>query len=170
MGVLSFCRGPRNWVVSRFCRYLVVLVSLAAYFLANTNASLALDYWLRSQAATKADVATSTEETPAETHKKCKHCCKPGETEGFSPSPSTSQDCDDTDCDRSSCPCCPDDANKHRCPCPGGCALCSVAKAPCLTPINLNLHDTSCVDDCASPDSPEYPSLKSGGLDRPPRV
>lgn len=156
--------------MSRFCLRLVTLVSLAAYFLANTNASFAIDYWLRCQTVKKAEVSTSSEVLPAETPTKCKHCCKPGETDGSSPSPAPSQDCEDRDCDPASCPCCPEDSGKHRCPCPGGCALCSVAKAPCLTSINLNLHDTSCVDDCASPDSPEYASPKCNGLDRPPRA
>ena len=172
MGVLSFCRGPRNWVVSRFCRYLVVLVSLAAYFLANTNASAAIQSCIRMKAARTESVTTQAqEETPTESpKKKCKHCNPSADTSETTNSPSSPSDCPNNDCDDPCCPCCPENSNQKGCPCPGGCALCSVAKTPLVSSVNLDACQTHCTGRCLVNDSSQYISPKCDGLDRPPRA
>jgi hypothetical protein len=105
--------------------------------------------------------------------KKCKHCCKSvngAQVPSNEQDPSDREGCEQDNRDTPSCPCCPDDPKQKSCPCPGGCALCSVAKTPLLLPLDLDLHQALCVGNCVSIDLFEYISPMCDGLDRPPRV
>ena len=138
--------------VSRFWLRMVSVVSLAAYLLANTNVSSAMEYWIRSRTAKPKTCAVVGE-------KKCSHCRDKAR--------STNQDSPTSD--NSGCPCCPKDSNQKNCPCPDGFALCSAAKTPCLNPINFDFHPQLCLDGCTSMESFDYFSPFRGSLDRPPR-
>jgi hypothetical protein len=58
------------------------------------------------------------------------------------------------------CPCCP---------CPGGCAFCSVAKVPCLSTVTVPAVITPCVDDDLDEAPPVYDAPFASQLTRPPR-
>ena len=160
--------------VPRVCLRLVSLLCLSAYLLANTQANLALDYLLRSQVPTCQPSETTPAEESTPKAKQCKHCTQVSEessnenTPPCAPSNSPARPC--KPCDDSSCPCCPNEHHPKDCPCPGGCALCSVAKAPCLTPLTLQFHDLVCVGQCSVDESSDYVNPLQRGLIRPPRV
>ena len=161
--------------MSRFCRCLVVLVSLAAYFIANTNASATIQSFVRSHVVEAEKVANhSTQEAPAEApKKKCKHCnpsAETPETTSNSQSPCPPANCPNENHDDPACPCCPHDSDHKNCPCPGGCALCSVAKTPLVVSVNFDSCQSLCVGSCLLIDSSQYASPKCDGLDRPPRA
>jgi hypothetical protein len=158
--------------VSRFWPRVVAMVSLAAYLLANTNASLAMQFAPRPAKHADQVQTTPNEETPTNS-KKCKHCfqCKEVvETPTEEHDRSSPSGCKKGDCDEPSCPCCPGDSNQKNCPCPGGCALCSVSKIPLLAPVNFDFHHVLCLGNCPGIDSIQYISPKCDGLDRPPRI
>jgi len=159
--------------VSRFWSRLVALVSLAAYFIANTNASLAIQSYLPNQATKTAEVSAATQKGCSESNEHCKDCCQSGETESTESdhAPSPLPTCPNGgNSDESSCPCCPKDSNEKSCPCPGGCVLCSVAKAPCLTPSAPILDVTVCLGLCCVTGSLDYVAPLQIGLIRPPRA
>lgn len=156
--------------VRRALLRLMSLLSLCAYLLANTHASFALDYMIRSQprSAHVPEMAPTDETTP--TPRKCRHC-NPVPEETSNDTTSQPSSCPtDRPCNDSSCPCCPNQHDPKDCPCPGGCALCSVAKAPCLTPWTPTLHQAVCIGQCCLVESLNYASPPQGGLIRPPRV
>ncbi len=68
------------------------------------------------------------------------------------------------------CPDCPKSPFTPKCPCPGGCALCNVAKVPCHIP---SQHFT-CAVACQRAGVPEltffYTPPAAGRLIRPPRA
>jgi hypothetical protein len=69
------------------------------------------------------------------------------------------------------CPDCPKSPFAPKCPCPGGCALCNVAKVPCHVPA----HDftgpaTACQDDAVPELTSFYTPPAVGRLIRPPRA
>jgi len=68
------------------------------------------------------------------------------------------------------CPDCPKSPFAPKCPCPGGCALCNVAKVPCHIPS----YDFTCAAACQEAGLPELTSFytppAAGRLIRPPRV
>jgi len=55
------------------------------------------------------------------------------------------------------------------CPCPGGCAFCSVAKVPGLSPLVAPAIVTRCLDDCLDEMPCVYVPPFCGQLIRPPR-
>ncbi len=125
----------------RWCLRLVSCLSLVAYLLANTHLNLALAACAppacTGKAANKAEDETDTK--PATN--KCQHCAKhnpasphkeiqaKGKLAQHDPACPGCPDCPSGP----SCPCCPH--QDPSCPVPGGCALCNIAKAPCLTPL-----------------------------------
>lgn len=147
--------------MSRLWLRLVSCVSLTAYLLANTGASFALEAWIPSLA--KRDNLGVAQSPP----RKC--TCSEGRERRNAPCESC-RECQKRNCPGRSCPSCPNQPCQKDCPCPGGCALCSVAKAPCLTPIDLEFRDTLSLGECVVIESFKYHSLKCGGLDRPPRI
>lgn len=156
--------------MSRAWLRLISCVSLGAYLLANTHASFALERLVRSHVPAK----TPTEQLPTEQESAskpsaCKHCCKQTENQSEEQSPCNSEG-PTQPCDTPSCPCCPGDQDGKQCPCPGGCAMCSVAKAPLLTPIEISLHEAVCTGECQIDESFDYVSPLQHGLIRPPRA
>jgi hypothetical protein len=67
-----------------------------------------------------------------------------------------------------SCPCCPKDP--QGCPIPGGCAMCSIAKAPCVAPVPSTESTLSPTLEMVCEFSFSYLSPLSDGLQRPPRA
>lgn len=158
--------------MSRTWLRLVACVSLGVYLLANTHASFALERFVRSQIPAKRmtdPLPSEPSEESAPKPSKCKHCSKSTDDQTEEQSPCTS-DGPTPPCDDPSCPCCPNDHNGKQCPCPGGCAMCSVAKAPLLTPIGISLHDAVCTGECRVDEAFDYVSPPQHGLIRPPRA
>jgi hypothetical protein len=62
-----------------------------------------------------------------------------------------------------------DDLPGSSCPCPGGCAFCSVAKVPGLSPLVTPAVVTLCLDDSLDAMPCVYASPFGGTLTRPPR-
>jgi hypothetical protein len=56
------------------------------------------------------------------------------------------------------------------CPCPGGCAFCSVAKVPCVPPVALLMDATPTKEDNFIEVAQSYTSPFTGTLTRPPKV
>lgn len=155
--------------MSRFWLRLVSVVSLAAYLLANTNVSFAMDIWVR-HLAKNAQSAAAASEKGTSGASKCKHCSQNEARSSTTVDQSSDcQDCHNGPCD-DRCPCCPDEPGKHKCPCPGGCALCSNAKVPCVSPLSLDFQPTVCLGDFVLMESFAYLSPFRGSLDRPPRI
>jgi hypothetical protein len=112
----------------RFSLRLIVFVSLASYLLANTNLNVVAAAGIRLLGS---QFLASDEATPIRSkgtgrkNHRCKHCrgCEqvPASTTSKTPDERTPR----------GCPCCP--TGSDGCPIPGGCAMCNVAKAPCLT-------------------------------------
>lgn len=156
----------------RFRLRLIALLSLSVYLLANTQASFALGYLIRSQTQPSAVLDTTSAEESTPKASKCKHCTVTQDTTDENAPAQTKcpPDGSSKPCNDSSCPCCPNEHDPKDCPCPGGCALCSVAKAPCLTPLTLTPHQAVCIGQCCLVESLDYVSPPQGGLIRPPRA
>jgi hypothetical protein len=156
--------------MSRMWLRLISCVCLSAYLLANTHASFALESAVRTycpaKCAPKMDISAE-EATP--TTPKCKHCCKVTKESSDEQVPCSS-DNPTPPCDEPSCPCCPNDRDGKQCPCPGGCAMCSVAKAPLPTTIAVNLHNVVCTGRCQLEEAFDYVPPLQRGLIRPPRA
>lgn len=68
------------------------------------------------------------------------------------------------------CPHCPQTPCPPKCPCPGGCILCSVAKLPCLLAgASFDLSSPCLGESLTEPPLPYTPPF-SGTLIRPPRA
>lgn len=115
----------------------ITMVCLTAYFFGNIAVSLAVGAYLK----TEHDPGSNPSHTSVclESHKhsrvlECPCCKSSGHEEGES-----EKDCEFTSQHgveevpppvKDQCPCCPGKPSEPNCPCPGGCALCSVAKIP----------------------------------------
>lgn len=166
----GFRANENPLIMSRTWLRLLSCVCLGGYLLANTHASFALERLARGQLPTKAkSEPVRTKEEPATKPSKCKHCCKASENQSEEQSPCKS-DQPTQPCDDPSCPCCPGDNDGKHCPCPGGCAMCSVAKAPLLTPIATALDTAVWTGECQVDVAFDYVSPLQRGLIRPPRV
>lgn len=142
----------------RVCLRLVAALTLVAYFLLNTQLSLAVVSLLAPAKATPA--------SPSEKPKRCCGCTRAKQAEQHS-SHSSDEQCPS----RSGCPCCPGAPcdGKH-CPLPSICPSCGVSGAICGT-ISLdwtpasNLIETVPPLDVLSPSSPFL-----DGQVRPPKA
>jgi hypothetical protein len=154
--------------MSRILPRLVTCVCLGVYLLANTHAAFALERIVSSKIAIKATtgpVDDDKDHSPPPT--KCKHCKAKKPSEAHTP---RNSDNSRKTSDDSTCPCCPDDHDGQQSPCPG-CAICSVAKLPLLTPIEVGLDSWAiCMDECQIEESFDYVSPLQCGLIRPPRL
>ncbi len=146
---------------------LVSAICLVAYLFANTHLNLAMGESFRSSIHT--EFLPSSDENDA--HSKCSHCAKRHEQA----SQTTSEDRLPFDtytgnpCD-SDCPCCPHGPFDDSCPCPDGCAMCNVAKAPCLTASIFFPLQSACVGESAVEPSTLHAAPFCEGVMRPPRV
>jgi hypothetical protein len=114
--------------MSRRLLRLVSCFCLAAYALTNTHVNLAWSQYLQFRRA--ADRESSQNDAKPSC---CKHCANRGKAGKPAPEHKQPSAPDQESQDHPgapNCPCCPAD---HSCPMPGGCSMCSVAKAPCLT-------------------------------------
>ena len=137
-------------------RNLVSAMSLLAYFVANTPATLAMDCWSRGSSTPSQQKHTSQKP------RKCKHCSHTFSTP--KPKRPVNKPCD------SGQPCSPSEPCQKDCPCPAGCAVCSVAKAACLNSPLVEFEPTALRHECCVDQSFDYVSPFDGGLIRPPRV
>lgn len=168
----SYPCKERSSRVSRCWLRLISVLCMAAYLLANTNVSFALEAWMRGKVVNVSQAPPDKSEERASKSRKCKRCstCQIEPDQEAERQSSPREDHRKGNCQESSCPCCPQDSGQKRCPCPGGCALCSVAKAPCLTPVATDLPQMLCVGQCSLADPVVYHSPFCGGLERPPRI
>jgi len=162
---------PRTWLRPVAC------LSLAAYLFANTAAGSALSIHLQKTDSCRDENAAAVSTDPEPTDPappRCKHCAKfrrqaPPEqhTEGpeccseESSHPESPQEPAD-----SSCPCCP---KGPPCPVPGGCAICNIAKVPCLATALLALLPPLCAGASLIESPPLYLPPSGDELIRPPR-
>ncbi len=153
---------------------LVACVSLAAFLVANTHAATAFAAHLL---ALHPEVGHAHEAAAAK-HPASAHQEVMPQLPGCRHSPkhvSRGVDTSDADADRDDhpcSPCCPDCPPRpcgSKCPCPGGCALCNVAKVPHVVPVACPPASAPCLE--ASPPEPHvfYTPPPTGRLIRPPR-
>ncbi len=158
---------PRRYRMHKHRLRLVSAICLVAYLFANTHVNLAMGESFRS--SIHPEFLPSTDEN--DSHSKCSQCAKQHnlETQTAPADPNPFQPCSGDPCD-SDCPCCPHGPFDDSCPCPDGCAMCNVAKAPCLTPSVFFPLQSACVGES----SVEAPTLHvppfCEGVMRPPRV
>jgi hypothetical protein len=154
---------------------LVVWVSLLAYLLANANIGLCVGSRAQTQSHDEKTAGSVDAHQHDDTDSDCLHCANHAAHAAVNAT-STSSDEEQTTCTpdaatglRGSCPCCPKEPCNSSCPCPGGCAMCNIAKTPCLSsealiPLpNLRLGD-SVIEIPFS-----YVPPVAHGLIRPPR-
>lgn len=153
---------------------LVACVSLVAFLVANTHAGTALAAHLlaahselghaRDAAAAKHPASAQQEvkpERPGCCHGQ-KHTNRAGDgSEGVG-------DQDDCPC-APSCPDCPKGPCGPKCPCPGGCALCNVAKIPHVAPVASLPASAPCLGASLPEPHVFYTPPPAGRLIRPPR-
>ncbi|MCI0684906.1 MAG: hypothetical protein L0Y71_22650 [Gemmataceae bacterium] len=144
--------------MSRRLLRLVSCVSLAAFALTQPHVGFA---WPQSGRPAPVDAASTESNTP-----RCKHCCakrdKSSKPASQPVKPSAPQS------DHPTCPCCP--PGDHSCPFPGGCSLCSVAKAPCLNATPATEPSAAQAGECTLDLTVAYVAPVHAGLMRPPRV
>jgi hypothetical protein len=173
--------------------HLMIVLTLAGYFLGNTHAGQAIAMHfqcLPQEGESKHGSKPATEETPIEdkqpTQNKqqdecsdCPHCKKRAQAAAETSSNALaglrgSKKPGVADRSRGSgssdCPCCPGEPHEPSCPGPGGCALCSVAKIPCIAVGLLMTMPTTCTGQCAVDLAFLYVPPCSSGLIRPPRA
>lgn len=151
----------------RRLRVLVSLLCLVAYLFSNTHLNQALALF----ATRNGPDATATKETDAPSPRKCKHCAKRATSTCATPvtAGKDHHPNDDAACPHDlSCPCCPEKG--HQCPVPGGCSLCSIAKAPWLTPLPPDADLLSMVCFLVPEYRIAYISPSCDGLIRPPKA
>src|SRR5262249_38589205 len=136
-------------VMRRLRQRLVALVSLAAFFVANTHAGLALAAHLAAPRLADAPAPqrgsnghNGPEALKAKAKKATRSGCSCARHKTTKPrnqaaAPSSVPRPDKQSPCRPCCPDCPKGPSGSQCPCPGGCPLCSVAKVPCLSPFAL---------------------------------
>lgn len=152
--------------MSRRLLRLMSCVCMVAYALTNTHVNLAWSQYIQFQPVAQDAVSTSDPEPAG-----CKHCAsrnKPSATASEQQrSKKPSSDCPD-DPAAPNCPCCPN--GDHSCPIPGGCSMCSVAKAPCLTEAPSPSAGESHVGESTVEYTVVYVSPFHASLIRPPRA
>ena len=161
--------------MSRQLLRLVSCMSLVAYFLANTHLNLVFAAFAKPTCCAGTEATNSTGgESKENKPRKCKHCAQrdasdeaPTDKKQPKNHDSNCPGCPDSPLGHS-CPCCPQ--GDHSCPVPGGCAMCTIAKAPCLTPnVAADLSGSALFefvpDLCFS-----YASPLSDSMARPPKA
>lgn len=140
---------------------LVGFLAVGAYLLANSHANVVFAFFGQQN---KCDFTHQHETTPG-----CQHCAAPASEDTDADNCQPEQTCAE------GCPgClppghgCPQDGQK--CPVPGGCALCNMAKAPCLTLLPIADMTLFPLVGFVCEDPFVYASPCSDGLIRPPRV
>jgi hypothetical protein len=169
-------REPRKNMPRKWLR-LVACLSLAVYLFGNTPASLAISIHLQSvPPLVEQEPQSSSPNGPSDDVSSCcKHCAKlRGKVTAEPHSEGPEHGSDHSSCPScpegpmdSSCPCCP---KGPPCPLPGGCALCSVAKVPCLAAPLLTMLPLLCAGASLTESPPLYVSPLGGDLIRPPRL
>jgi hypothetical protein len=157
---------PRKW--SR----LVSCLCLVAFLAANTHANVALAALVRGRLITparpvpaRADTCKGRPKAPATG---CKHCARKAARAAAHavPTPRCEERCpcgpSCPDCPKG--PCCPEN------PCPGGCALCSVAKAPSLPSLPPSALEVRCTGTITQAGDPDRALTCPNHLFRPPRA
>jgi hypothetical protein len=159
--------------MSRRASRLVACLSLAVFLFAHTPLSLALSVHLRNHCLPAAKPSEPVEHSPdlnaqspeLEQSACCSKCrtkvsssitkesardgarpqsrSQPGDPKPGDPKPGDPQ----RDHPDSSCPCCPE-RGPASCPCPSGCAYCSVAKMPCPATTTVSLTAAPSLGDC----------------------
>lgn len=161
-------------------RRLISCVCMLAFFFANSHAGMVVNAYFRdagTSASQSCQAAKSSE--PVESKpSRCKHCARQQDkakaTEGRDPAPeelASEKVCNETNSPHGtleeSCPCCPSGPS---CPCPGGCAMCSVAKSICTDSSFVDMLPAKCFDQFVPDHSIVYLPPSGEGLIRPPRA
>lgn len=161
--------------MSRKWLRLVACTSLVAYLVANTHLNLALAAYVAAPPRLPATETTDSASEAPVTASRCKHCAqRVAATKSEQPTKSCQQQHDQScpgcpDCPFGpGCPCCP--KGPQGCPTPGGCAMCSVAKAPCLEQIPSVEGTASPTFELVCEFSHFYLQPLCDGLQRPPRA
>jgi hypothetical protein len=160
----------RSEPMSRKRLRLIGCVALATYLLANSHASLLAGFLHRAH-LDSAPLASAESSQPT-SGRCCPHCTHRPEQD-TTPSRNDSQvprhDHEEEPCDPT-CPGCPICPVNDSCPCPGGCALCSVTKAPCLDHQLIVAPIMVPTMWCSFEEPASFVSPICDGLIRPPRL
>lgn len=127
--------------MSRKWMRLVSWLCMVAFFAANTHANITLAALFHvkqpsQQPRARADEASTTFGIPSTS---CKYCAKKAVADPTAASPQERSPC----CPN--CPDCPKGPCGPHCPCPGGCALCNIAKAPSAPALPFFALQPQCV-------------------------
>jgi hypothetical protein len=158
--------------MNRKLRSLVTCVSLVAFFAANTHAGTAIAACLSTNRA-GGEFSLAKEHSTAEgatgEHSGRLCCHEEGDNDADVVEHDEHGPCDSS-CPDSNCPDCPKSPGHSKCPCPGGCALCSVAKVPCPVAAACQVFEIPCLGaSVAHAETPYTPPFCDVML-RPPRV
>jgi hypothetical protein len=183
LSVLKTARvEERSMFYQCWCKRLIACASLVVYLLANTHVNLAIGSHVEparesTSAPTPAQQNGGENPLPPEDLvSECPHCAKRLKEAAEQRKAKTDKKCSASERENSDpslpddCPCCPKTPGAPSCPCPGGCALCSVAKVPCLVPDAPVPLSFFCLGDCLVEETFYYLPPFSGGLIRPPRA
>jgi hypothetical protein len=164
---------------------LVACLSLVAYLLTHTHAGLALHIPIhpkKDPSTSRAEDSNENAVQPPADCFDCPHCAKRArlaaanaakkpnrraEVQNTSAPPARQGESKESN---SSCPDNPGDPDRPTCPCPEGCAMCSVAKTPCVTANLLLPQPVACLSACLVEEAFLYAPPAQNGVIRPPRV
>ena len=147
---------------------LVACVSLVAILVAPSHAGMAAARLLTAPpSAGHPSAPAHGEPHPSDGESTCASCCHGAV--GHCRAAAAPRDQSRTPCDPD-CPHCPRGPFPPKCPCPGGCALCSVAKVPCLFSAPCFASPAPCLGDSVTEPPPPYNAPFSRTLLRPPRA
>jgi hypothetical protein len=139
--------------------HLIAWLSVAAYFLTNTHANLMIAAALNRPACQEVPSSGSS--------KKCQHCQNKAAVPQ-SPSGTSSCPVSPDQPFEPGCPCCP--LGDQPCSVPGGCAMCSVAKTPCVGCMLLTHLVAPFLGEVDCEVTPVYAPPFCDGLIRPPKA
>jgi hypothetical protein len=149
---------------------LLAWVCLGAFLAANTPTASVAAHLLATllAGAEISGTASHGRFLPAETtapgsiegrmKEQCRACLEPAE------------DAEDYDFCGPCCPNCPKGPCGSKCPIPGGCATCNVAKVPCATPPTHFIRSEAALDAAEGEPTSFYTPPSAGHLIRPPRA
>jgi hypothetical protein len=151
-------------MIRKWWQRLVACISLVAFLAANTHAGTAIAASVAARPAGKPGHVANAKGKKA-SRRSCCHCVKDKDRR----IPDAPRDHGNDPCSPS-CPDCPKGPGDSKCPCPGGCALCSVAKVPCPVVAASPIHEAPCLEGSVTEIEPSYLSPAIRTLIRPPRA
>ena len=150
---------------------LLACVNVATFLVANTHVGASIAGHLSPRTGTstsQTDCRSACGSPGDDPHKHgASSCChRPEDESQTSEASEVAQDQSRAPC----CPDCPDRPFSPKCPCPGGCPSCNVAKVPCLLSASCVTVSSCCLGDSVTEPPTCYTPPFSGRMRRPPRI